>query len=113
MAISVAEYDIIRKIVDDKMKMYNKRLDEIKAEKIDFNELKKEVATLTKNVDRLVQIQVETKQDLAKTQQEIAKAQAETRQEIAKAQAETRQEIAKTQAETRQELANAQQEIAK
>jgi len=101
MAISMAVYNTIRQIVDEKINDFRERTEEMRVERKDFDELKGEVTKLTKSVNNLVQAQTGTDQRIG----ELTQAQARTDQgirELTQAQARTDQGIRElTQAQAR------------
>ncbi|MFH1096132.1 MAG: hypothetical protein V1749_01330 [Candidatus Desantisbacteria bacterium] len=96
MAISMAVYNTIRQIVDEKIDDFRERIEEIKIERKDFDELKGEVTKLTISVNKLAEAQTRTEQKV----EELAEAQTRTEQHVERlddsvnklAQAQTRTE---------------------
>ena len=85
MAISMAVYNTIRQIVDERIDTFKERIEEIRVERKDFDELKGEVTKLTISVDRLAEAQVKTEQKVEKLEESVDKlavAQAKTEQAI-------------------------------
>ena len=106
MAISMAVYNTIRQIVDEKIDDFRERIEEIRVERKDFDELKGEVTKLTKSVDNLVQAQTRTDQSIG----ELTQAQIRTDKsigELIQAQARTDkrfEELAQAQTEMKQAM---------
>ena len=113
MAISMAVYNTIRQIVDERIDTFKERIEEIKVERKDFDELKGEVTKLTISVDRLAEAQVKTEQKVEKLEESVDKlavAQAKTEQKVGRLE-ESVDKLAVAQAKTEQkveELAMAQ-----
>jgi len=85
MAISMAVYNTIRQIVDERIDTFKERIEEIRVERKDFDELKGEVTKLTISVDRLAEAQAETGQKVGRLEESVDKlavAQAKTEQAI-------------------------------
>ena len=85
MAISMAVYNTIRQIVDERIDTFKERIEEIRVERKDFDELKGEVTKLTISVDRLAEAQVKTEQKVEKLEESVDKlavAQAKTEQKV-------------------------------
>jgi len=113
MAISMAVYNTIRQIVDERIDTFKERIEEIRVERKDFDELKGEVTKLTISVDRLAEAQVKTEQKVEKLEESVDKlavAQAKTEQKVGRLE-ESVDKLAVAQAKTEQkveELAMAQ-----
>ena len=113
MAISMAVYNTIRQIVDERIDTFKERIEEIRVERKDFDELKGEVTKLTISVDRLAEAQAETGQKVGRLEESMAKlaeAQAKTEQKVGRLE-ESVDKLAVAQAKTEQkveELAMAQ-----
>jgi len=106
MAISMAVYNTIRQIVDERIDTFKERIEEIKVERKDFDELKGEVTKLTISVDRLAEAQAETGQKVGRLEESMAKlaeAQAKTEQKVGRLE-ESVDKLAVAQAKTEQAI---------
>ncbi len=108
MAISMAVYNTIRQIVDDRIDAFKERIEEIKVERIDFDELKGEVTKLITSVDRLVEAQAKTEQKVDK----LAEAQGKTEQKVGRLE-ESMAKLAEAQAKTEQKVGRLEESMAK
>jgi len=106
MAISMAVYNTIRQIVDERIDTFKERIEEIRVERKDFDELKGEVTKLTISVDRLAEAQAETGQKVGRLEESMAKlaeAQAKTEQKVGRLE-ESVDKLAVAQAKTEQAI---------
>jgi len=106
MAISMAVYNTIRQIVDERIDTFKERIEEIRVERKDFDELKGEVTKLTISVDRLAEAQAETGQKVGRLEESMAKlaeAQAKTEQKVGRLE-ESVDKLAVAQAKTEQKV---------
>jgi len=106
MAISMAVYNTIRQIVDERIDTFKERIEEIRVERKDFDELKGEVTKLTISVDRLAEAQAETGQKVGRLEESMAKlaeAQAKTEQNVGRLE-ESVDKLAVAQAKTEQAI---------
>jgi len=106
MAIAMAVYNTIRQIVDERIDTFKERIEEIRVERKDFDELKGEVTKLTISVDRLAEAQAETGQKVGRLEESMAKlaeAQAKTEQKVGRLE-ESVDKLAVAQAKTEQAI---------